>query len=417
MSKVLGIIAEYNPFHNGHLYHINKSIEESNAEYVICVISGNFVQRGNTSIINKWTKAKMAIANGADLVLELPTIYSTSSAENFAEGAIKLLDSLGVVDTISFGMEANDIATLNNVANVLFQEPKEYVTMLNHELSRGISFPKARENALLMYLNDIKRYANILSGANNILGIEYLKALKKLKSPLKPLGIKREKVYYNDEAIVDDFASATAIRKFIAGQKFDEIRKVIPRSSYILLGQELQKGHYVLDLSKFQKEILYILRKMSVQEIQNLPDVSEGLENAIKNAADSCNNIIDLVNMIKSKRYTQTRIQRILVYALLGIDKKMMETSKKVVPYARVLGTSEKGKNLISEIMGKNSKANLITSVKNFLETSKNKNLKEMLNLDIYATNVYTLGYEADSWSNLDYTNKIVTIKDLTKAN
>ena len=413
MSKVLGIIAEYNPFHNGHLYHIHKSIEESNAEYVICVISGNFVQRGNTSIINKWTKAKMAIANGADLVLELPTIYSTSSAENFAEGAIKLLDSLGVVDTISFGMEANDIATLNNVANVLFQEPKEYVTMLNHELSRGISFPKARENALLMYLNDIKRYANVLSGANNILGIEYLKALKKLKSPLKPLGIKREKVYYNDEAIVDDFASATAIRKFIAGQKFDEIRKVIPRSSYILLGQELQKGHYVLDLSKFQKEILYILRKMSVQEIQNLPDVSEGLENAIKNAADSCNNIIDLVNMIKSKRYTQ----RILVYALLGIDKKMMETSKKVVPYARVLGTSEKGKNLISEIMGKNSKANLITSVKNFLETSKNKNLKEMLNLDIYATNVYTLGYEADSWSNLDYTNKIVTIKDLTKSN
>ena len=416
MSKVLGIIAEYNPFHNGHLYHICKSVEESNAEYVICVISGNFVQRGNTSIIDKWTKAKMAIANGVDLVLELPTIYSTSSAENFAEGAIKLLDSLGVVDTISFGMEANDIATLNNIANVLYQEPKDYITMLNHELSRGISFPKARENALLMYLNDIKRYANILTGANNILGIEYLKALKKLKSPLTPLGIKREKVYYNDEIIVDDFASATAIRKFIVNQKFDEIRKVIPRSSYILLGQELQKGHYVLDLSKFQKEILYILRKMSLREIQNLPDVSEGLENAIKNAANSCNNIIDLVNMIKSKRYTQTRIQRILVYALLGIDKRMMETSRKTIPYARILGTSEKGKRLISEIIGKNPKVNLVTSVKDFLKTSKNKSLKEMLNLDIYATNVYTLGYETDSWSNLDYTNKIVTMKDLMKS-
>jgi len=413
MSKVLGIIAEYNPLHNGHLYHISESIKQSEAEYVICVVSGNFVQRGNTSIVDKWTKTKMAIANGVDLVIELPTIYSTSSAENFAEGAIKLLDSLGIIDTISFGMEANDIATLNNIANVVYQEPKEYVTMLNHELSKGVSFPKARENALMVYLNDVKRYANVLSGANNILAIEYLKILKKLKSNLNPIGVKRKKVLYHDEMIVDDFASATAIRKMIVNRQFDDIRKVIPHSSYVLLGRELNKGHYVLDLSKFQKEILYILRKMSVEEIANLPDVTEGLENAIKNAADSCNNIIDLVNIIKSKRYTQTRIQRILVYALLGINKKMMETSKKVVPYTRVLGYSEKGKELISQIMSKNPKLNLVTSVKKYLDTCKNKNLKEMLQLDIYATNIYTLGYEKDSWSNLDYTNKIVTYEDL----
>ena len=416
MSRVLGIIAEYNPFHNGHLYHIKESIEQCGANYVVCVISGNFVQRGNTSIIDKWTKTKMALCNGVDLVLELPTIYSTSSAENFAEGAIKILDSLGVVDTISFGMEAKDIATLNNIANVLYQEPKEYVTMLNHELSRGISFPKARENALMMYLNDIKRYANVLIGANNILAIEYLKTLKKLKSQLMPIGVKREKVLYHDEMIVDDFASATAIRKMIVNRQFDDIRKVIPRTSYILLAQELKKGHYVLDLSNFQKEILYILRKMTVEEIKELPDVTEGLENAIKNAADSCNNIIDLVNMIKSKRYTQTRIQRILVYALLGINKKMMETSKKIVPYTRILGYTEKGKHLISEIMQKNPKLNLVTSVKKFLEENKNRNLKDMLQTDIYATNVYTLGYERDSWANLDYTNKIVTIEDLKKS-
>ncbi len=413
MSNVLGIIAEYNPFHNGHLYHIRSSIEQSKAEYVVCVVSGNFVQRGNTSIIDKWTKAKMAIANGADLVIELPTVYSTSSAENFAEGAIKLLDSLGIVDTVSFGMEASDIAILNNIANVLYQEPREYITMLNHELSKGLSFPKARENALMVYLNDIKKYANVLSGSNNILAIEYLKALKKLKSNLKPLGIKREKVFYNDNMIVDDFASATAIRKFIVNRQFDEIRKVIPKSSYILLGQELKKGHYVLDLSKFQKEIIYILRKMKVEQIRELPDVSEGLENAIKNAADSCNNIIDLVNMVKSKRYTQTRIQRILIYALLGINKKMMDNSKKIIPYTRILAYSPKGKKLISEITNQNKKVNLVTSVKKFLETSKNKNLREMLELDIYSTNIYTLGYEKDSWSNLDYTNKIVTIDDL----
>ena len=416
MSRVLGIVAEYNPFHNGHLYHIKESIEQCGANYVVCVISGNFVQRGNTSIIDKWTKTKMALCNGADLVIELPTVYSTSSAENFAEGAIKILDSLGIVDTISFGMEAKDIATLNNIANVLYQEPKEYVTMLNHELSKGISFPKARENALMMYLNDIKRYANVLTGANNILAIEYLKTLKKLKSQLMPIGVKRQKVLYHDEMIVDDFASATAIRKMIATRQFDDIRKVIPRTSYILLAQELKKGHYVLDLSNFQKEILYILRKMTVQEIKELPDVTEGLENAIKNAADSCNNIIDLVNMIKSKRYTQTRIQRILVYALLGINKKMMEASKKTIPYTRILGYSEKGKQLISEIMQRNPKLNLVTSVKKFLEESKSKNLKDMLQTDIYATNVYTLGYERDSWANLDYTNKIVTIEDLKKS-
>ena len=416
MPRVLGIIAEYNPFHNGHLYHIKQSISQDNSDCVVCVISGNFVQRGNTSIIDKWTKTKMAIANGADLVIELPTVYSTSSAENFAEGAIKILDELGVVDSISFGMEAKDISTLNNIANVLYQEPKEYVTMLNHELGRGISYPKARESALMMYLNDIKRYANVLSGSNNILGIEYLKAIKKQKSPLKPIGIQREKVYYHDNFIVDDFASATAIRKMIINRQFNEIMKVIPRSSYVLLAQELQKGHYVLDLSKFQDEILYKLRTMTIAEIKELTDVSEGLENAIKNAADSCNNIIDLVNIIKSKRYTQTRIQRILIYTLLGITKKTMDTSKKVTPYIRVLGFTEKGKQLISEAMAKNPKLNLVTSVKKFMETSKNKQLKEMLKMDIYATNVYTLGYEKDSWANLDYTNKIVTIDDIKGA-
>lgn len=416
MSKVLGIVAEYNPFHNGHLYHLQESIKKAEADYVICVISGNFVQRGNTSIIDKWTKAKMAIACGADLVIELPTVYSTSSAENFAEGAIKILNSLEIVTHISFGMETKELSTLNNIANVLCEEPKEYITMLNHELSKGVSFPKARENALMVYLNDIKRYASVLNGANNILAIEYLKAMKRLKSKLEPIGIQREKVLYNDEEMVDDFASATAIRKMISHKYFGDMRKVMPNSSYMLLGRELKKGHYVIDLSKFQDEILYILRKMTIEEIKDLPDVSEGLENAIKNAANSCNNVIDLVNIIKSKRYTQTRIQRILVYALLGINKKMMETSKKVTPYTRVLGYSDKGKKLISEISKANPKLNVVTSVKKFLDSSKPKALKEMLLTDIYATNVYTLGYEKDSWANLDYTNKIVTTYDLKSS-
>lgn len=410
MSKVLGIIAEYNPFHNGHLYHIKKSIEETGASSVICVMSGNFVQRGNTSIVDKWTKTKMALANGVDLVLELPTIYSVSSAENFAEGAIRLLDSLKIVDTISFGMEAKDIASLNNIANVLYTEPKEYTTILEHELRKGVSFPKARENAVMMYLNDIKQYANILTGSNNILAIEYLKAIKKLKSKLNPIGIRREKVLYNDEIIIDDFASATAIRKMIATGQFSDIQKVMPKSSYALLADELRKGHYVLDLSKFQKEIIYNLRKMLVEEIAQLVDVSEGLENAIKNAANSSNNLVDFVNIVKSKRYTQTRIQRILIYALLGITNSKMLAFKKAVPYARVLGFNKNGKQLISQIAKKNKKVQIVTSVKKYMDESKNKVLKEMLETDILATNVYTLGYEKDSWSNLDYTNKLVTM-------
>ena len=407
MSRVLGIIAEYNPFHNGHLYHIAKSKQETGAQYAIAIISGNFVQRGNTSIINKWVKARMALLNGIDLVIELPTIYSISSAENFAEGAIKIFNSLGIVDTLSFGMEANDISTLNNIANVLYNEPKEYITILSHELKKGNSFPKARENALLMYLNDIKRYANVMAGSNNILGIEYLKALKRTKSAINPIGIRREKVLYNDKYIVDEFASATAIRKMLLTKQLNDISKVMPRSTYLLLGDELKKGHYVIDISRFEKEIIYTLRKMTAEDIEKLPDVSEGLEHSIKNAADSCNSLEELINIVKTKRFTQTRIQRILLYALLGIDKKQMEMSKKITPYVRVLGFNNRGKELISEMMSLNPKLNVVTSVKKYIDTIANKNLKEMLEKDILATNIYTLGYYADSYSNLDYTNKI----------
>ena len=410
MSRVLGIIAEYNPFHNGHLYHISESKQETGAQYVIAIISGNFVQRGNTSITNKWIKARMALLNGVDLVIELPTIYSISSAENFAEGAIKIFNSLGIVDTISFGMEASDISTLNNIANVLYNEPKEYITMLSHELKKGNSFPKARENALMMYLNDIKRYANVMAGSNNILGIEYLKAMKKTKSIINPIGIKRQKVLYNDKYIVDEFASATAIRKMLMTKQLNDISKVMPRNSYLLLGEELKKGHYVIDISKFEKEIIYTLRKMSSEEIAKLPDVSEGLENLIKNAADSCNTLEELINIVKTKRFTQTRIQRILLYSLLGITKKQMEISRKITPYARVLGFNNKGKELISEMMTLNPKLNIVTSVKRYIDDIANKNLKEMLETDILATNIYTLGYYSDSYSNLDYTNKIEII-------
>lgn len=225
-----------------------------------------------------------------------------------------------------------------------------------------------------------------------------------------PVGIKREKVLYNDEYMVDEFASATAIRKMLMTRQFDDIRKTMPRSSYQILGQELKDGHYVIDLSKFEKEIMYALRKMTIEQIKNLPDVTEGLEVSIKNAAESCNKLDDLINIIKSKRFTQTRIQRILLYALLGIDKKKMDVARKISPYVRVLGLNNRGKQLLSEIVRNNPKINIVTSVKKYMDNVGNKNLKEMLQTDIFATNIYTLGYESDSWANLDYTNKIITM-------
>jgi len=408
MTNVVGIIGEYNPFHNGHAYHLEKSKQEAKADYTIAVISGSFVQRGNVSLVDKWTKADMALSNGVDLVIELPTIYSISSAENFAYGAVKILDSLNIVDYISFGSELCDMDVLEKCADVLYKEPPKFVNLLNHELTKGLSFPKARENALLMYLNDIRKYSNVLSSPNNILAIEYIKALKKLRSHIRPIAIKRVNTGYNDLEITNNFASATAIRKKIIDNTPAGLSKLMPPNSYRLLYNSIKKGHYVKDITNFEKEIIYTLRKMSLKEIANLPDVSEGLEHAIKNAANSCNTIEEFMNIIKTKRYTSTRIQRILLYALLGITKDDMKASFKAQPYIRILGMNKKGKDLISVISRSNPNLNIITSVKKFIDSNSNKALVNMLNTDINATNIYTLGYEKDSWSNLDFTHNMI---------
>ena len=184
----------------------------------------------------------------------------------------------------------------------------------------------------------------------------------------------------------------------------------MPRLAYDLLMQEIENNQYVIDISKFEKEILYSIRRLSTADLKKFPEVNEGLENSIKNAANSCNTLAELINIIKTKRYTQTRIQRILLYILLNITKKDMYISRKTVPYARILGYSQKGKELISEIYNANPKITLITSVKNFFDSSNNKTYKHMLSKDILATNIYTLAYKNDSVANLDYTKRIVTI-------
>lgn len=444
MEKVLGIIAEYNPLHNGHIYHIKKTKEITGADVTVAVITGNFTQRGETSIVNKWDKAKMALTSGEiDLVIELPTLYSISSAENFASGGVKILNEIGITDYISFGIERksdnkienqvieNDVTekrdTINameEIAIIFYKEPQEYLELLKEELKNGISYPKARVNAIVKYTNN-DQYGEILLGANNILGIEYIKALKKLnetgkiKRKITPIGIERKKVNHNSMQIVEDFASGTEIRSLLAKEDIEKIKNVVPQSSFDILKENLKNGTYISNTSSdknanttdgeiginisnlkpFEKEIIYKLRTMTIKEIEKLPDVTEGMEYLIKEEVAKTNNIDELINGIKSKRYTQTRIQRILLYVLLNITKEDMEWSKMMTPYIRILGCNEKGKDLLSKMDSKN----IITSVKRFEEINQDERYARMLEIDKIATDIYTIGYKENSKANLDY--------------
>ena len=403
MSKILGIVSEYNPFHNGHLYHLQKSKELVKADYTVCVMSGNFIQRGNTAVVDKWSRTKMAIENGIDLVIELPTLYAISSAENFAYGAISILNSLNI-DYLSFGSECGNVDSLKEIASILNSEPEEYLELLNTELKKGLSFPKARENALISYKNISQ---DILSNPNNILGVEYLKSLQKLNSIITPITIKRENVEYNQEHIVNNFASATGIRNMISNNNISDVKSVVPENVYNILLDKINKNEIVPDISCFEKEILYILRRMTIKELLNLPEVSEGLENSIKKALNTANNIEDLLATIKSKRYTRTRIQRILLYALLNINKEDMNISYNTTPYIRVLGMNENGKKVISNALKNKPELNVVTSTRKSLDVF-DSTLKNMLEKDILATDIYTLGYKNTKNTNLDFTRKIL---------
>lgn len=410
MDGILGIVSEYNPFHNGHIRHLEISKKLTKTDFTVAVMSGNFVQRGDTALVDKWTRAEMALKSGIDLVIELPTVYALSSAENFADGAVKILNSLGVVDYISFGSEIGEISPLLEVANILYKEPKEFSSLITTQLHSGLSYPKAREIAISQFFGSSKKYSSIVSNPNNILGVEYLKSLKKHKSHIRPLTVKRDYADYNSTQEKNGIASATAIRTMIQNKK--NIHKVVPYETYELLEECIKNNKFIPSISVFEKEIIYTLRKMTLSEIAELPDVSEGLENKIKAAANNCNTLDELIANIKSKRYTQSRIQRILLYALLNITQKDINQSKRVTPYIRVLGFNKHGKRIISAIAAANPKLKIIVSVKKFLENSSDNVLKNMISKDILATNIYTLGYKKDPIANLDFTHKVVEVSE-----
>ena len=410
MSGVLGIVSEYNPFHNGHILHLKKSLEMTKADFTIAIMRGNFTQRGDTSLIDKWAKTEMALKQGIDLVIELPTLYAISSAENFADGAVKILNSLGIIDYISFGSEIGEIKPLDDVATVLSKEPKDFSEILKRQLRSGLSYPKAREIAIQMYFGTSPIYTEALQNPNNILGIEYLKALKRSKSNITPITIKRNYNSYNSNDVKNGVASATAIRTMIMQKK--NIHTVVPYETYEIIERLTEEGKIVSSLKVFEKEIIYNLRKMTITEIANLADVTEGLENKIKQASNMTNDLDELIQKIKSKRYTETRIRRILLYSLLNITKKDMTISKKVTPYIRVLGFNKHGKRIISAIAENNPKIKIVVSVKKFLDTNRDMNLQSMMMKDILATNIYTLGFKNQPLGNLDYTHKVLEIRN-----
>ena len=400
MGKRIGIIAEYNPFHNGHLYQIQKAKELTGADTVIAVMSGNFTQRGETSLINKFEKAKMALQNEVDMVIELLTIYSISSAENFALGGVKILNEIGNIDYLVFGIEEENLEKLQAIADVLVNEDNEFKRNIKEELNKGNSYPKAREIALKKVLLS-ENVENIMQKPNNILAIEYLKALKTTNSKIKPIAIKRKNTMHNDENINENYASGTYIRKLFIENNFNEIRKVVPKYTYERLLELKNQGAYVSSINDFSDIVIYKIRTMTKEEISQIADVNEGLENIIKLASTTCKTIDEIVEKVSTKRYTKTRISRILTYILLDITKSEIEQSKNANPYIRVLGINKKFEGILKTI--NNDK--LITSLKKFEE---NNGENQLLNIDKKATEIYTIKYPKSVQANLDYTSKFI---------
>ncbi|MGE5474116.1 MAG: nucleotidyltransferase [Ignavibacteriales bacterium] len=411
--RVLGIVAEYNPFHNGHKYHIEKSKEVTNCDYVVCVMSGNFIQRGLPALLNKWARTEMALFNNADLVIELPVYYALSSAEQFASGSISILNSLGIVDSICFGSESGNIQDLIPVAEILSHEPEEFKNILAKHLQTGISYPSARALALSDYLknNDETFNLKLTSEPNNILGIEYIKALVKLQSKINPYTIERIKSCYNSTSFKDGIASATAIRKLLSEQQLGEIKKLMPQTAFEILQREISHGRCPVFVEAFENAILTQLRNTDIDSLLNIPDVSEGIENRIKKTALNCGSVSELFEGIKTKRYTLTRIQRIIMANLLGINKKDSEefNLNGGPQYIRILGFNSKGKELLSKI--KSSSLPLVTSPQDFLKKCNPRQAK-MLNSDILATNIFSLGYSDKSQrkAGQDFYQKIISI-------
>ena len=394
--KAVGLVTEYNPFHNGHLYHLNKAMELTGADISVAVMSGDFVQRGEPAVLDKYTRTSMALNSGVNLVVELPVNYAVSSAESFAAGALKVLDYIKA-DSIAFGSESGDIERLSKLAHILCDNEDTLYKEISKYTANGISYAAARQK-VVEKLTD-KDTAAMLTSSNNILAVEYLKAIIKNKYAIKPYTIKRQGDSYNDTDIRSEYASATALRENL---KADNISEYIPVKAGLILSSNTNYI-YPDDITEVLfTRLLDILfasnydKNVFIENVMQYPDVSKEIAGRLyKSAMDMITRTVpqrseskdnglfsfgSLCEHIKTKEVPLSRIKRALVRITLGLDKKHMKKYSKA-PYIRVLGFDKKGQEYLSYIR-KTVEVPLIT---------KTADYKEILLDDIHAANIYNM--------------------------
>ena len=405
--KTVGLITEYNPFHNGHKYHIEQAKKLSGADNVIVIMSGDYVQRGTPAIMPKRLRAEMALEAGASAVFELPVCYSTASAELFALGSVSFLDQLGIVDYLCFGSECNDINKLKTVADFLSDEPYEYKDELQKHLKKGVSFPVAREAALSKCLND-PEIISVIKDPNNILGIEYLKALNKIKSNIIPISIKRITSNYHDKTLKKGISSATAIRSLLNysvstvstvdlddeyentafSSILDKLEDQVPDECLSIL-KDYHHISYPIYQNDFSILMKYKLLNKTPEALIKYMDISPDFANRICNNLNNFFNYKQFCEFLKTKEMTQTRINRGLLHIMLGIKTSNVTSyiNGGYHYYARLLGV-RKDKNKLLGSISQNSSLPLITSLYKLDEIPKIG--QDMLYQDVLASNLYT---------------------------
>lgn len=306
--KSVGIIAEYNPFHNGHAYQLQKAKEASGADFAVAVMSGDFVQRGEPAMFEKRLRAKWALENGADMVITLPTPFALASAEAFALGGVTLLSRSGIADSIAFGSECGDTDLLCRAADVLNNEPDELKALIRSNISRGLSYPDARARAFGEYLPP--ELASVFSSPNDILGIEYIRAIRRIDATLQPIAIGRTGVAHDSAHTCGGFTSASNIRRLIVSGESEYIKSYIPEGIYEDMLSVLGRTAPIM-LQSLSRETVYALRRMSKEQLKSLPDVTEGLENLLYSACRKYADIGSVLTAVKSRRYTMARLKRI----------------------------------------------------------------------------------------------------------
>ena len=377
--NITGIVAEYNPYHNGHQY-LTAKCREAGATHVVAVMSGNFVQRGSVAIMDKRARAKAALSDGVDLVLELPVPWAVSTAELFARGGLSVLSGLGCVDSLAFGCETADKELLFKAAEAVCDIKVH--DLIKDELDGGITYAAARENAVRKLYGD--EIADVISKPNNILAVEYLKAMKSVGTNFNVMPIKRNGAEHDSLKENGEFSSASALRIML--ERGDERAfEFMPESSVSEFKRLEKVGRAPVAIDDSERAILSRLRMLSAEDIKEAPDVSEGLENRIYNAIQSATSLEELYSIVKTKRYTHSRIRRIITALYLGIAP---QDALHKVPYIRVLGFNEQGREILK--LAK-EKASLPIIMKSSQSYELSEYGKHIFDLECKATNLYNL--------------------------